>query len=165
MQFIVVLDNIRSAYNVGSIFRTADAFGVKKLYLCGMTAAPDNGESIKKIGKTALGAEQSVAWEYHQSTIEVINKLKTEDYLIIALEQTPVSKNLLDFTKSYQLTAKSLALTVGHELSGVSEAVLALADHIVEIPMLGQKESLNVSVAFGIAAFMIDQLKPSSIDG
>lgn len=152
-QLVAVLDNIRSLYNVGAIFRTADAFGVDHLYLCGMTGRPDDELTGQRIHKTALGAEESVAWSYIEETTDAIKQLKSDGYTILALEQTPQATSVFDYSLQpthYNLTR--LCLVVGHEVYGVSQPVLALADHHIQIPMLGQKESLNVSVAFGIAA-------------
>jgi len=152
MQLVALLDNIRSLYNVGSIFRTSDTLGVSHLYLCGLTGAPDNNKNKTKISKTSLGAEATVTWTKSESIVEVIKKLKEDGYLILALEQTSKAQPLNHFTfHSSQLTNKRIALIVGHELYGVSEAALELADYHIMIPMQGQKESLNVSVAFGIA--------------
>lgn len=157
---VAVLDNIRSLYNVGSIFRTADAFGVEHIYLCGMTGRPDDELTQSRIHKTALGAEESVSWSYFEETTDAIKQLKKDDYIIVALEQTPQALNILDRDGfSFEVTGglleggavAPLALVVGHEVFGVSASVLKLCDQHLQIPMLGQKESLNVSVAFGIA--------------
>lgn len=153
VRLVAVLDNIRSLYNVGSIFRTADAFGVRHLYLCGLTGRPDDELTGERIHKTALGAEASVPWSYAKETINAITKLKANGYTVLVLEQTPQAVSVFD---NSQLTVhnshhQGYALVVGHEVYGVSQPVLALADHHLAIPMRGQKESLNVSVAFGIA--------------
>lgn len=143
----VICDNIRSLYNVGSIFRTADAFGVTKIYLCGITGTPlQTG-----LTKVSLGAENSVAWEHHKSATRVINTLKKQGVRIVALEL--VKNESLDIKKFKPVFP--LALIVGNEVEGVSKALLQKADDIVHIPMQGQKESLNVSVAYGIAAYLI----------
>lgn len=157
---VAVLDNIRSLYNVGSIFRTADAFGVEHLYLCGMTGRPDDELTSQRIHKTALGAEESVQWSYCEQTSDAISKLKTDGYTILALEQTPQAVNVFGDDSPFTIhhsPDERLALVVGHEVYGVSQSVLALADQHIQIPMLGQKESLNVSVAFGIAISQLRQ--------
>ena len=139
---IVVLDNVRSALNVGAIFRTTDAFLIKKVFLCGITAYPPN----KEIRKSALGSSDSVEWEYEGDIIKVINKLKALDYSIVAVEQTNKSIMLNDFkTKN-----KKIAIVLGNEVHGVSEEVIKECDTAVEIPQYGTKHSLNISVAAGI---------------
>ena len=148
--FFVVVDNIRSLENVGSILRTSDALGVDKVFLCGISGKPP----AEKIAKTALGAEKTVAWEYHKQTGRLIKKLKEQGVFIVALEQTKQSISLGKFKANFPL-----ALIIGHEVKGVSPSALKLSDAIVEIPMLGQKESLNVAVAFGIAAYEINKFR------
>ena len=151
---IVVLDNIRSTFNVGSIFRTADALGISKLILCGTTPTPKDrfGREREDIAKVSLGAEKNVDWEYFAKTLWVIKKLKKEGYKIIMIEQSAKS---VDY-KKVKLTKKDkVAFVLGTEVEGISKALLKLADLIAEIPMLGSKESLNVSVAFGVALFRI----------
>ena len=144
--FVAVLDNIRSLHNVGAIFRTADAAGVGKLYLCGMTGAPPRHE----IRKAALGAEETVPWEYFKQTHEALDKLKREGYFIIALESTPAS---VDYRcAAYRFP---LALVVGHEYNGIAPEILAQCDATISLPMRGVKVSLNVAVAFGVAAYEI----------
>jgi len=146
MQFVAVLDNVRSLHNVGAIFRTADAAGVGKLYLCGMTGAPPRHE----IRKAALGAEEVVAWEYFKQTSETLLKLKSEGYFLLALESTPAS---IDYRRAaYRFP---LALVVGHEYNGIAPEILALCDAAIALPMRGIKVSLNVAVAFGVAAYEI----------
>lgn len=142
----VVLDNVRSLYNVGSIFRTSDAAGIEKLYLCGITGKPPRAE----IHKAALGAEQSVPFEYFQNPLELIRKLKKEQHHIVVLEHTDASLRYDQVKFNFPL-----CLVVGHEISGVSDEVVALADQSIQIPMHGIKQSLNVSVAYGIAIFEI----------
>ena len=142
----VLLDNIRSMYNVGSIFRTSDAAGVEKIYLCGITSKPPRAE----IHKAALGAEQSVPWEYYQNPVDVVQQLKSEGFRIVVLEHTDLRLNY------HQVEYETpLCLVIGHEVTGVSDEVVALADMAVEIPMFGVKQSLNVSVAYGIAIYEI----------
>jgi tRNA G18 (ribose-2'-O)-methylase SpoU len=143
-----VVDNVRSLHNVGAIFRTADGAGLEKLYLCGITGTPPRNE----IRKTSLGAEDAVDWEYQHDVLQVIRKLKNMGYKIVALEHTTES---VDFQKAnYNFP---LCLVVGHEHHGISEKVVELADLAIEIPMYGFKQSLNVSVAFGVAVFQILQ--------
>jgi tRNA G18 (ribose-2'-O)-methylase SpoU len=142
--FVVVCHNIRSAFNIGSVFRTADGAGVAKVYLTGYTPAPPH----PGIAKTALGAEKVVAWEKISKLDTVIEKLKKEKFEIIALEQDKKSVP----HDSLQLK-KNTALILGNEVRGLSRAVLRKCDKIIDIPMRGEKESLNVSVAFGIAVY------------
>lgn len=156
-KMIVVLDNIRSIFNVGSIFRTADALGAEKIYLCGLTPSPLDklGRLRPKFIKTSLGSEKSVAFEKRVSTARVLNKLKKDGYKILAIEQHKNSTpyySLLPTTYSL----KNIALVVGHEVRGLSGAVLKRADRILEIPMAGMKESLNVAVAFSIVAYELE---------
>jgi tRNA G18 (ribose-2'-O)-methylase SpoU len=152
----LVLQNIRSLYNVGAIFRSADAFGVERIYLCGYTAAPVKCQ-MEKVAKTALGAEKSVPWEYHQQTTRLVKKLKEQGIAIVALEKTknPIRKLRL---QSYQ-PKFPLALIVGNEKTGITKPVLKLADKIVYIPMQGIKESLNVAVAASIAMYELTRGK------
>jgi 23S rRNA (guanosine2251-2'-O)-methyltransferase len=153
-QFFVVIDNVRSLENVGSVFRTADAFAVDKIYICGISPTPASrvGEpENEKLAKTALGAEKTVAWEYHKQTGRLLKKLKEQGVFVAALEQAPQSISLEKFRPTFPL-----ALVLGHEVKGVSPSALRLADAIVEIPIHGQKESLNVAVAFGIAGYEIN---------
>ena len=144
--FCAVLNNIRSLYNVGSIFRTADAAGVEKLWLCGITGIPPS----EKISKTALGAEKSVAWEYCQNARECLERLKARGYQIVLLEQTPQSLSYEEYRPE-----GPVCLVLGNERSGVTEDILPFCGRAVEIPMSGLKISLNVTVAFGIAAYHI----------
>ena len=145
-KLVTILDSIRSRENVGSMFRTADAVGISKIYLCGITPQPPH----EKISKTALGAEDTVPWEYHKQTWRLIEQLKKEGYQILALEKTRATKDIFSFKSD-----KRVALIVGNEVSGLSRQVLKRADNILSIPMHGKKESLNVSVAFGIAIYAI----------
>lgn len=143
-----VLDNIKSMYNVGAIFRTADALRVKKIFLCGITATPPR----HKIYKVSMGAVEWVGWEYYKSTVEAVEKLKKEKVQIIALEQTNKS---IDYKKAdYK---KPLAIVLGHEKNGVSDEVLKLCDLSVEIPMFGYANSLNVATAAGIIGYEVLQ--------
>lgn len=147
---VLILPDIRSAINVGAIFRTADAIGINKIYLVGVTPRPTDkfGRIQKDIKKSALGAETWIDWEYKEKLIPLINKLKKEGYQIIALEQDKNSKNY----KKIKVGDK-VAVILGEEVHGISKKILSLSTDIVEIPMYGKKESLNVSVACGIALF------------
>ncbi len=145
-EFYVICDNIRSLENVGSIFRTADALGVAKIFLCGISGTPPN----HKISKTALGAEKTIPFEYHKQTWRLVEKLKKEKIFIVSLEQ---DKKSILYTKLKPTFP--LALIIGNEVKGISKKVLALSDKIIYLPMQGKKESLNVSVAFGVAGYEI----------
>ncbi len=142
----ILLDNVRSLYNVGSIFRTSDAAGIEKIYLCGITGRPPRAE----IHKAALGAEQSVPWEYFENPVEIIQQLKDEGQRIIILEHTDQPQLYHEVDYKFPL-----CLVVGHEITGVSDEVVDLADMAIEIPMFGIKQSLNVAVAYGIAVYEI----------
>lgn len=139
---VVVLDNVRSALNVGSSFRTSDAFRIEKIYLCGITATPPN----KEIRKSALGATESVKWEKVEDTESVIKKLKSEGYHICAIEQTENSTMLDNFIPN----EKPIAVVFGHEVNGVQQSVVDLCNQSIEIPQIGTKHSLNISVSVGI---------------
>lgn len=142
--FVVLLDNIRSLHNVGAIFRTADAVNLQHIYLCGITGKPPRDE----IRKTSLGAEESVPWSYEQDAVAVIQKLRKTGFQIVALEHTDKS---VDFrSKSYTYP---LCLIVGNEYLGIQDHIVKECDLAVEIPMHGIKQSLNVSVAFGVIAY------------
>lgn len=149
---ILILPNIRSAVNVGAIFRTADAVGIDKIYLVGCTPRPTDqfGRIQKDIAKSALGAETWTPWEYKEKLLPLINSLKKEKYEVVALEQDEKS---IDYRK-YKKPAK-LAFILGEEVNGIDKNILKKCDKIVEIPMHGKKESLNVSVACGVALFRI----------
>lgn len=154
---IAVLENIRSMHNVGSIFRTCDGAGIEKVYLCGYTPSPLHeklGHKRPQIEKVALGASDFVSWEKKSSAWRCVEKLKKEGKKIIVLEKTENSI-LINKYKSSKTDFKNSVLVVGNELSGVSEAVLKRADVILEIPMRGKKNSLNVSVAFGVGAYSL----------
>jgi len=157
---IVILHNIRSNHNVGSIFRTADAAGCAKLYLCGITPAPIDrfGLPNKALAKVALGAEKTVVWEQVKSTLAALEKLKQEGYTIIALEQDKRATSLFNIEAVHKFIAAKkdkVALVLGAEVGGLPPEILAQADVILEIPMRGKKESLNVAVAFGITAYAL----------
>jgi 23S rRNA (guanosine2251-2'-O)-methyltransferase len=141
---VIVLDNVRSLNNVGSAFRTSDAFLIEKILLCGITGQPPH----KEIQKTALGATESVSWEYFASTKEAMEYLKSEGYLICAFEQVHQSTKLNVFVPDKDL---KYALVFGNEVFGVEEEVIKMSDHLIEIPQLGTKHSLNISVSIGIA--------------
>ena len=145
---IVVLDNIRSLNNIGSVFRTADAFLIDKIILCGITATPPH----KDIRKTALGATQSVDWEYTESTLEAIQKLKSNGVQTIAIEQAENAIYLQDFSPTND---KRLALVFGNEVKGVSQEVVSACDLVLEIPQFGTKHSLNISVSAGVVVWDI----------
>lgn len=140
---VVILDSIRSMNNVGSVFRTCDAFNIEKLYLCGITACPPN----KEITKTALGATESVAWEHVADVVELVQQLKRDGYAIFVVEQVDQSKMLDEF--DFSQYAK-VALIVGNEVFGVDDRLLPLCDEAIEIPQYGTKHSLNVTIAAGI---------------
>ncbi len=140
---VLVLDNVRSLHNVGAVFRTADAFALEKIYLCGVTGRPPHRE----ITKTALGSTESVAWEYAPTTLEAARALQEQGYQLVAVEQTTTSVQLPQFRPA---PGRPLALVLGNEVFGVDDAVLALCDVAVEIPQFGTKHSLNVGVAAGV---------------
>jgi 23S rRNA (guanosine2251-2'-O)-methyltransferase len=139
----LVLDNVRSLHNVGAAFRTADAFAIEKIWLCGITGRPPQRE----ITKTALGSTESVTWEHAPTTAEAIKQLKAAGYVVVAVEQTDQSQALPTFMPD---PTRSYALVMGNEVFGVEDEVLALCDAAVEIPQFGTKHSLNVSVAAGV---------------
>lgn len=147
---ILVLDDIRSLHNIGSVFRTADAFLIEKIYLCGITATPPH----KEIHKTALGATETVAWEHQDNVLEVINKLKEENIITLAIEQVESAVFLQDFKVKKN---KKYALVFGNEVYGVSQEAVALCDGCIEIPQLGTKHSLNISVSAGIVVWDLFQ--------
>jgi tRNA G18 (ribose-2'-O)-methylase SpoU len=151
--FILILPDIRSALNVGAIFRTADAVGINKIYLTGYTPTPADkfGRIQKDIAKSALGAEKIINWEYKKTFLPLISKLKKDGYLIIAIEQ---AKNSVDY-KNINIKKEKVVFIVGTEVSGLPKNILNKCDIVAEIPMKGKKESLNVSVACGIALFRI----------
>lgn len=139
----IVLDDIRSMNNVGSAFRTGDAFRIEKIFLCGITATPPH----RDINKTALGATETVAWEYAKNIQEMITHLKSEGYVIVSVEQADHSTSLLDFQPD---AAKKYAFIFGNEVFGVNESVVKNSDIVLEIPQYGTKHSLNISVSLGI---------------
>ena len=159
-EVVVILDNIRSAENVGSIFRTAEAAGASKIFLCGITPAPADilGRPRLRLKKTSLGAENFLSWETCKNTTSLLIRLKKADFLIFAVEQakSSVSYRLASDIIKKQFRGKGqkkIALVLGNEIKGISRAALKRSDFILEIPIAGRKESLNVAVAFGIVIF------------
>ena len=151
---IAILDNLRSAFNVGSIIRTADCALADRVILCGITAHPPH----KKLEKTSLGALPYVSWEYRESVVEAVQEVKEQGIHVVALELTNRSRVIWDFQ-----FPDPVALILGNEALGVSQEALDLADEIVEIPMMGYKNSINVSVAFGIVMYEIQRQRWSRI--
>ncbi len=154
MSFVVIAHNIRSLHNVGSIFRSAEGAGVDKIYLTGYTGTPPR----KEISKVALGSEEIIPWQSTKNIGALVKKLKAEGYQIVSLEQDPRAVDIHTFKP-----ALKVALIVGNEVLGVSKQLRDQSDVIVEIPMLGSRKSLNVSVAFGIAAFALAQKLPRRV--
>ncbi len=148
LPFCLVVNNVRSLYNVGSIFRTADGAGLEKIWLCGITGIPPSSQ----ISKTALGAETRMSWEYRQEAAVLLAELRAKGYQVVLLEQTAQSVPYQNFAPH-----PPVCLVVGNEIRGVSDSLLALSDAAIEIEMAGLKNSLNVTVAFGIAAYHIRQ--------
>jgi tRNA G18 (ribose-2'-O)-methylase SpoU len=156
--FIIILDNVRSLNNIGSVFRTADGFLVEAVYLCGITAVPPH----KDIHKTALGSTDSVYWKYFKNTIDAVKELKKENYRIIAVEQTDESIMLNDFVMEKD---EKYALVFGHEIKGVDQAVVDESDTSIEIPQFGTKHSFNISVSVGIVLWdLIKKTKKSGLN-
>jgi tRNA G18 (ribose-2'-O)-methylase SpoU len=147
---IVVLDNIRSLNNVGSVFRTSDAFLIEKIYLCGITAIPPNRE----IHKTALGATESVDWEHKEDTLALVKKLKSEGIVVAAIEQ---AENSIMLDKFSLESNKKIAIVFGNEVKGVQQEVVSESDYCVEIPQIGTKHSLNISVSCGVVLWDLYQ--------
>ncbi|MCJ7435660.1 MAG: RNA methyltransferase [Anaerolineales bacterium] len=143
----VLLDNIRSAWNVGSILRTADGFGFTHAYLCGITPTPEN----KDVQKTALGADEFVTWSHHMDAVKLVKGLKKEGWKVWALEEDEHAQPIDQIARP----TRNTVLILGSEVTGVDPALITLADHIFYIPMHGQKRSFNVAVAFGVAAWML----------
>ncbi|MBU2974267.1 RNA methyltransferase [Zobellia sp. B3R18] len=143
---VIVLDNIRSLNNVGSVFRTADAFLIEKIYLCGITAQPPH----KDIRKTALGATESVDWEYRENTVDLVNSLTSDGYTVLAIEQAENAVMLNELTIDAD---KKYALVFGNEVKGVSQEVVNASQRVVEIPQYGTKHSLNISVSAGVVVW------------
>lgn len=151
---IAVLDNLRSVHNVGSIFRTSNAVGIEKIYLCGTTPTPVDKKGVRRkdFAKVALGAEDTVAWEYTEDTLSTLQSLHKTDSYIVAFEQSERAVDYKDITVDQN---KDIVFVIGPEVTGITEAVLHECDVIAEIPMLGTKESLNVTIAFGIGVYRI----------
>ncbi len=150
--FSVLLDNVRSAWNVGSILRSADGFGFAHAYLCGITPTPEN----EAVTKTSLGAEDSVTWSYHKDAVKLIKGLKKEGRKIIALEDDPRSVSIKDEGSGMQ-DESGVVLIVGSEATGVDPELLDLCDQIFYIPMRGEKKSFNVAIAFSVAAYQMQK--------
>ena len=146
LPLVVVLDNVRSLHNVGSVFRSCDAFRIEAVYLCGITATPPSAE----IHKTALGAEDSVSWKYYESTLNAVEELKQQGYFVYSIEQVEGSENMAKISLD---TSKRYAVVLGNEVKGVEQAVVNASDSCLEIPQLGTKHSLNVSVTAGIVVW------------
>jgi tRNA G18 (ribose-2'-O)-methylase SpoU len=149
--FIIVLDNVRSHSNVGSIFRTADAFLTESIYLCGITATPPHRE----IQKTALGASESVPWKYFKKTEEAINELRDKGYHIFGIEQTEGSIELQDIKI---IKGEKYALVFGHEVNGVDQAIINKCDQCIEIPQFGTKHSFNIAISVGIVLWELNKI-------
>ncbi|MBS9462375.1 RNA methyltransferase [Flagellimonas sp. 389] len=145
---LLILDNIRSLNNIGSVFRTADAFLIKKIYLCGITATPPH----KDIRKTAIGATESVDWEYRKDTLELVKELKTMGITTIAVEQ---AENAVMLNSFHTAEKSTMALIFGNEVKGVSQEVVSASDLVLEIPQFGTKHSLNISVSAGVVVWDI----------
>ncbi len=143
---VIVLDNVRSLNNIGSVFRTADAFLVQKIYLCGITATPPH----KDIRKTALGATESVEWEYRKDTVPLVEELKALGYEVLAVEQAENAQLLHNFNIE---ASKQYALIFGNEVKGVDQKVVSACDGVLEIPQFGTKHSLNISVSVGVVVW------------
>ncbi len=146
LQYYVLLDNIRSALNVGSIFRTSDGMGIRKIYICGISPNPDNS----KVSKTALGAEITIPWEQSNNALNTVITLKSKGFKIWVLEDLPYAEPLYNVKVTSQVNP--VVLIVGNEVSGVDPGIIDVCDKVISIPMLGKKSSYNVATAFGIAA-------------
>jgi tRNA G18 (ribose-2'-O)-methylase SpoU len=153
--FAVLLDNIRSAWNVGSILRSADGFGFRHAYLCGITPTADN----EAVTKTALGAEDAVPWSYHKDAVRLVKGLKAEGWRVYALEEDARSVSISQFPAPQH--TQPAVLILGNEVTGVDPELIDLCEKVIYIPMLGQKKSFNVAIAFGIAAYAL-QTQPSA---
>jgi tRNA G18 (ribose-2'-O)-methylase SpoU len=161
LPIIVVLDNVRSAYNVGSVFRTCDAFPVEALYLCGITCYPPH----KEILKTALGSHETVRWKKFATTLEAIEELKSGGYAIYAIEQAEKSISLNDVLSKHPAPYSRLALVFGHEVNGVHQEVMDRCDGSIEIPQGGTKHSLNIAVSAGVVLWEFFRGSPSLREG
>ena len=157
LPLVIILDNVRSMHNIGSIFRTSDGFAIEKICLCGITAQPPHRE----IEKTALGATQSIEWAYYVTVKSAIEELKNEGYVIIAIEQAEKSMMLTDYEPDQ---TKKYALIFGNEVQGVSDEAMSMADHCLEIPQFGTKHSFNIVVSAGIVLWdFFSKLNPKII--
>ncbi len=156
--FVIVLDNVRSQSNIGSIFRTADAFVTEAIYLCGITARPPH----RDIQKTALGATETVKWEYFSKTIDAVIRLKKDGYLIVGVEQTEGSVALNEFNFEHD---RRYALVFGHEINGVDQEVLNMCDSCIEIPQFGTKHSFNIAISAGIVLWELYKAFKKEISG
>jgi tRNA G18 (ribose-2'-O)-methylase SpoU len=145
----VLLDNIRSAWNVGSMLRSADGAGVRRVHLCGISPTPDNPKTFK----TALGAETAVYWSYHPNSLNAANALKSQGLRLWALEGGPGATSIFQAVRT--LDSRPIALVVGNEVSGIDPELLSSCEQVVSIPMAGYKRSLNVAIAFGIAVYIL----------
>ena len=154
----VLLDNLRSTLNVGSIFRTADGAGVSKIHLCGTTPTPDH----PKIAKTGLGAEWNLPWEVHRNGLDFVNTCKAGGFAVISLEAVENSISIFSLDWSKNELQKPILMVVGNEVSGIDPQIISTSDYVCSIPMFGIKSSLNVAVAFGIAVYTIQELKSLS---
>jgi 23S rRNA (guanosine2251-2'-O)-methyltransferase len=150
LSFVIVLDNVRSHSNVGSVFRTADAFLIEKIFLCGITATPPH----RNIQKTALGATESISWKYYPTTMEAILELRMNGYQIIGIEQVEGSLKLQDFPIEKD---KKYALIFGHEINGVEQEIINMCDQCIEIPQFGTKHSFNIAVSAGIVLWELNR--------
>lgn len=155
LPLVVVLDNVRSMNNIGSVFRTSDAFRIESIYLCGITATPPHPD----LHKTALGAEYSVDWKYYKNTLDAVNELKNNSYIVYAIEQVEGSIKL---DKLQLENDKKYAIVMGHEVNGVAQEVVDACNGSIEIPQYGTKHSLNVSVSAGITLWKIFELLHST---
>ncbi len=142
----IILDNVRSAHNIGSVFRTADAFLIRKIYLCGICAQPPD----KSIQKTALGATETVDWEYAEDTLSLVKKLQEEGVCVLSIEQAEEAEHLHDFLPDPQ---KTYAIVFGNEVKGVQQTVVTASDQVIEIPQKGSKHSFNIAVTTGIVCW------------
>ena len=154
LPIVVILENIRSAYNVGSVFRTADAFLLSGIYICGYTAYPPH----KEIKKTALGAEDTVQWKHFKKIEDAIEELRADGYAVYSVEQASNSIPLNEFFEASQAKEK-IAVIMGNEVTGVEQSTIALSDGCLEIPQLGMKHSLNVSVAAGVVLWELVRIR------
>lgn len=148
---VVVLDNIRSGHNVGSVFRTSDAYKISTIYLCGITAQPPQ----KDIQKTAIGATDTVNWSYHKDSVQLVADLKKEGFTIVSVEQATDTIGINDLK---ELSEKKIALVLGNEVKGVDQKIIDISDHCLELPQFGTKHSLNVSVCAGIIIWEVQKL-------